>query len=155
MFTSKLLISGLIGLGLAFAPVGVLAAEPNADAGTVEIKLDNGKKWPTDAALRRGMEEIRTAMADALTPIHHNEYPVGSYEALAARVQAQVDYVVVNCQLPEEADHQLHIVLEQILDGIAAMKAETGRAQGAVKLVQALDLYGAHFDHAHWQPLAR
>lgn len=63
------------------------------------------------------------------------------------RVQAQVDYVVANCQLPE------HVVLEQMLDGLAAMKTETGRAQGAAKIVQALELYGAYFDHAGWQPL--
>jgi hypothetical protein len=154
MFTSKLLMSGLMAFGLALAPVGALAAEPHAHAASVEMRLDNGKKWPTDEVLRRGMEEIRSAMADALTPIHHHEYSVGAYEALAARVQAKVDDVVANCQLPEEADQQLHIVLEQVLDGIAAMKAETGRAQGAVKLVQALDLYGAYFEHAGWQPLA-
>jgi len=153
MFTSKLLMSGLMALGLALAPLGAVAAEPHAHAATVEIKLDDGKKWPTDAVLRRGMEEIRLAMADAVTPIHRNEFSPAAYAALAARVQAQVDDVVANCQLPEEADQQLHIVLEQILDGIAAMKSETARPQGAVKLVQALDLYGTHFEHAGWQPL--
>jgi hypothetical protein len=152
MFTSKFLWLGLIALGLTLTPVGVLAAEPHAHTGAVEIKLDSGKKWPTDEALRRGMGEIHVAMADALTPIHRNEF--SDYEALAARVQAQVDYIIANCQLPEEADHQLHIVLEQMLDGIAAMKAASGQAQGAVKIVQALDLYGAHFEHAGWQPLA-
>ncbi len=143
--------SGLIVLGLTFAPVGVLAAEPHDHAGAVEIRLDNGKKWPTDEALRRGMDEIRTAMADALTAIHRNEF--SAYEALSARVQAQVDYIIASCQLPEEADHQLHIVLEQILDGIADIRAASGQAQGADKIVRALDLYGAHFDHAGWQPL--
>lgn len=54
---------------------------------------------------------------------------------------------------PEAADHQLHVVLEQILDGIAIMKADKGRDQGAVKIVQALDQYGTHFDHAGWKPL--
>jgi hypothetical protein len=153
MHTTKLLMSGLIAFGLALAPTAVLAAEPHAHAGTVEIRLDNGKKWPTDEALRRGMGEIRVAMVDALDPIHSNQFSGREFEQLAARVQVQVDYVTANCQLPEEADHQLHVVLEQILDGIAIMKADTGRAQGAVKIVQALELYGTHFDHAGWQPL--
>lgn len=155
MFTGKLLVSSLIALGLAFAPVGVPAAEPDAHAGVVRIKLDNGKKWPTDAALRRGMSEIRLAMVDTLTPIRRNEFSPGAYETLAKHVQAQVDYIVANCQLPEQADHQLHMVLEQMLEGIAAMKADTGQAQGAGKISHALDLYGAHFDHAGWQPLVR
>jgi hypothetical protein len=55
--------------------------------------------------------------------------------------------------LPEEADQQLHVVLEQILDGIAVMRADKGRDQGAVKIVQALDHYDAHFDHAGWKKL--
>ncbi len=68
-------------------------------------------------------------------------------------MQGQIDYVTANCKLPEEADHQLHVVLGQILDGIAVLKADKGRDQGAVKIVQALELYGAHFDHAGWKPL--
>lgn len=153
MFTTRLLMPGLIALGLALAPTAVVAAEPHAHAATEKIRLDNGKKWPTDEALRRGMGEIRTAMADALSPIHRNKFSSGDFGKLAGRVQAQIDYVTANCKLPEAADHQLHVVLEQILDGIAIMKADKGRDQGAVKIVQALDQYGTHFDHAGWKPL--
>lgn len=153
MLTTKLLMSGLIAFGLALAPTGVVAAEPHAHAATAKIKLDNGKKWRTDEALRRGMSEIRTAMVDALPAIHANKFSRGSFDELAGRVQGQIDYVTENCKLPEEADHQLHVVLEQILDGIAVMKADKGRAEGAVKIVQALELYGTHFNHAGWKPL--
>ena len=153
MSTTKLLMSGLIAFGLALAPPGVVAAEPHAHAATAQIKLDNGKKWPTDDALRRGMSEIRTAMADALPPIHADKFSPAAFDGLAGRVQGQIDHVIANCKLPEEADHQLHIVLEQILDGIAAMKADKGRAAGAIKIVQALELYGTHFNHTGWKPL--
>ena len=154
MRTTRLLIPGLIALGLTLAPAGVLAAEhDHGHAATVKIKLDHGKKWPTDEALRRGMGEIRNAMADAVPAIHRDKFSSGEFEKLAGRVQGQIDYVTANCKLPEAADHQLHVVLEQILDGIAAMKADKGRDQGAVKIVQALDLYGAHFNHAGWKKL--
>lgn len=153
MLTTKLLMSGLIACGLALAPTGILAAQPHTHAGSAEIKLNNGKKWPTDEALRRGMGEIRTAMAEALPPIHGNKFSSAAFEQLAARVQGQVDYVTANCKLPEAADHQLHVVLERILDGIAIMKSDTKRAEGAVKIVQALELYGTNFNHAGWKPL--
>ena len=39
-----------------------------------------------------------------------------------ANVQKHIDYVVGNCKLPEEVGQQLHVVLEQILDGISEMK---------------------------------
>jgi hypothetical protein len=152
MRTTRLLIPALIALGLASAPPGLFAAE-HGHAATVKIKLDNGKKWPTDEALRKGMDEIRNAMADALAPIHRHNFSAGDFEKLAGRLQGQIDYVTANCKLPEAADHQLHVVLEQILDGIAGMKADKGRDKGAVKIVQALDQYGAHFNHAGWKPL--
>ena len=50
MLTTRLLMSGLIAFGLALAPTGVIAAEPHAHTATVAIKLDNGRKWPTDEA---------------------------------------------------------------------------------------------------------
>jgi hypothetical protein len=70
MITTRLLMSGLIALGLALASTGVFAADPHAHAAKVEISLDNGKKGPTDAALRQGMGEIRVAIAGALPGIH-------------------------------------------------------------------------------------
>ncbi len=155
MFMSKLLMPAVIALGLAVgAPA--LAAEPHAHgdkAAAAQLRLNHGKKWQTDDVLRRGMSEIRGTMADALTPIHKNVFTPVQYDALAVRIQAQIDYVVGNCKLPEEADQQLHLVLEQIIDGVAEMKASTNRDQGAEKIVRALAQYGEFFDQADWRPL--
>lgn len=134
----------------------VLAAGPHAHdkpAATVQLQLDHGKKWPTDDVLRRGMSEIRVAMMRSIPPIHNNAFTPVQYEALAASIQQQIDYVVGNCKLPEQADQQLHLVLEQIIDGAADMKTGTSRDQGATKIVRALDQYGTYFDHAGWQRL--
>jgi hypothetical protein len=157
MSISKMLVSAVFALGLALGSAGAgVAAEPHGhgDAAAVQLKLDNGKKWQTDDALRHGMGEIRHAMAASLRPIHENTFSPANYEALAANVQKHIDYVVGNCKLPEEADQQLHIVLEQILDGISEMKGSARKEQGAVKIVNALDTYGKYFDHAGWAPLA-
>lgn len=132
-----------------------LAAGPHAHEGpiaTVRPALDHGKKWPTDDVLRRGMNDIALAMRQSLAPIHGNVFTPAQYEALATRIQAQVDDVVGNCKLPEQADQQLHLVLEQIIDGAANMKTGARRDQGAMKIVRALAQYGEHFDHAGWQP---
>ncbi|MET0942830.1 MAG: hypothetical protein ABWY13_15865 [Mesorhizobium sp.] len=110
MFTNKSIISMAIALCLVLgAPA--FAAEPHAHgnkAAAVHLRLDNGKKWQTDDVLRRGMSEIRTVLAESLTPIHENVFTPKQYDALAARIQAQIDYVVSNCKLPEKADQQLH-----------------------------------------------
>ncbi len=154
MFIGKVLASVVVALGLAFGATGTASSEAAHGHDAVQLRLDNGKKWQTDDVLRRGMSEIRSAMAASLAPIHENAFTPAQYDALAARIQAQIDYIVGNCKLPEEADQQLHLVLEQIIDGVAEMKAPADGARGAVKIVQALGAYGTYFDHAGWQPLA-
>jgi hypothetical protein len=156
MRTINSLIPAVVALGLALGATA-LAAEPHSHGHTsaaVQLRLDHGKKWQTDDVLRRGMSKIRSASAAALPAIHNNTFTPAQYGALAADIQAQVDDVVANCKLSEEADQQLHLVLEQIIDGVAGMKVATGRDQGAAKIVRALALYGEYFDHAGWRRLA-
>jgi hypothetical protein len=76
MFVSKWLVPAVVALALGCAGPG-LAVEPHAHgdkAAAVKLQLNHGKKWQTDAALRRGMSEIRAAMAEALTPIHESVF---------------------------------------------------------------------------------
>ncbi len=155
MSLSKLFIPTVIAFGLTLATPAV-SKEPHShgDApATVQLRLDQGKKWQTDDALRRGISEIRTAMAQSLTPIHKHAFTPTQYNALAGLIQTQIDYVIGNCKLQEKADQQLHIVLEQMIDGVAAMKGGADRDKGAVKIVRALDQYGKYFDHPGFRPL--
>ncbi len=154
IISTKSLMLAALTLCLALGQPA-LAAGPHAHEGptaAVRPQLDHGKKWPTDDVLRRGMDDIALAMRQSLAPIHSNVFTPAQYEALAARIQARIDDVVANCKLPEQADQQLHLVLEQIIDGAANMKAGTRRDQGAVKIVRALAQYGRYFDHAGWRP---
>jgi len=153
--TKSSLVPAVVALGFVLGSAA-LAAGPHmhdGPASDVQLRLNHGKKWPTDDVLRRGMDEIRVAMTQSLTPIHNNVFTPAQYEALAARIQTQIDHVVANCKLPEQADQQLHPVLEQIIVGAADMKTGAGRNQGATKIVRALTQYGEHFDHVGWQPL--
>lgn len=149
----RLLVPGFIALGAVLSVLPLSAAESHGHGVPTQLQLDHDKKWPTDEALRRGMEEMRTAMAAALGAIHRNSYSDAQYKALAQRLQTQIDYVVGNCKLPEKADAQLHIVLEQIIDGIAVISSGSGQAKGAAAVMVALNQYGRYFDHAGWRPL--
>jgi len=142
------------GLALGAASPTLAAGEHSHDAATMALTLDHGKKWPTDASLRKGMSGIRTVMASALEPIHKGTLPTTRYGELAMAIEGEVDQIVKNCKLPDAADAQLHIVLAQLLEGVEAMKGGEHRQGGAVKVVSALDAYGKHFDHADWTPLA-
>ncbi len=155
MFPTKSLLATLLtaGLALGAASPALAAGEHSHDAGTMTLTLDHGKKWPTDASLRKGMSGIRTVMASALEPIHKGTLPATRYGELAAAIEGEVDQIVKTCKLPDAADAQLHIVLAQLLEGVEGMKGGEHRQDGAVKVVDALDAYGKHFDHADWKPL--
>jgi len=158
MATKKTLTAALLAIGLVAGPVGTVSADaPHAHDGhgapTMELRLDNGRKWQTDDALRAGMSQIREVMHASLPPIHSGRYSAADLSALGEWVQEQVHVVVANCKLPEEADLQLHVALTQILDGVNTMTEEGGQERGAAAIVQALNAYGDYFNHPGWKPL--
>ena len=78
------------------------------------------------------------------------QFTSAQYGALAAKIEERVDHVVSNCRLPEEADAQLHVVLAEIVEGADAMRSGSDRLGGAMRVIQALEAYGQHFDHPDW-----
>jgi hypothetical protein len=134
-FAIALAFAGPAAYGQAGHEHGHAADEP-------QLVLNQGKKWPTDAPLRQGMENIRSALGGGM-----------KYGALATKVSTEVAGIVQNCKLAPEADAQLHLVIADIMAGVEALegkaKGETRRA-GAEKIARALVAYGEHFDHAGW-----
>lgn len=149
-----------LGLALSLAGTGLAAEQPGHrhehGAAPAKLKLQDGRKWPTDAALRQGMEVIRGNMQKALPAIHGYKYSPEQYGALAKTLNQEVSGIVANCKLEPKADAQLHLVIAELLAGIETMEGKTRKAKresGAIKIVAALDKYGTHFDHSGWQPL--
>ena len=155
MVMTKSLAGAMVALGLmmGFAEAVSAAGPHGHGAPALELTLDNGQKWQTDQVLRTGMSQIREVVDASLPPIHAGRYSAADLSTLADWVQEQVDFVVANCKLPEEADLQLHVALTQILDGFNTMKEEGGQELGAAAIVQALNAYGDHFDHPEWKSL--
>lgn len=148
----------LAGL-LVLSPAGWTADRNHShdDHHAAPLTLDHGKRWPTDAPLRRGMDSMRAAVVGALPAIHAGKYPVASYQGLATRLEGDVGFIVANCRLDERADVQLHGVLARLSAGIEQLKNrdKVGKRQdGVLQVVAALNAYGEHFDHPGWQALA-
>ena len=151
---SKQLASALLVIGLTSLAGGALASTSHPDDGhgtaVQELRLDQGKRWPTDEPLRQGMSDIRAAMATAFPQIHMGQFSLVQYGALAAKLQERVDHVVGNCWLPEKADAQLHIILMEIVEGNDAMRSGSNPPGGAMQVIQAIEAYGRHFDQPDW-----
>ena len=159
-FRVPLTIAGFALLGLASPSHAQPAHEHEhglAHAGesalVAKLELDAGKRWPTDASLRSGMAAIRAAFDADHPAIHAGQQSDAQYEALAGRVETEVNGIVANCKLPPAADAQLHYVVGDLLQGVALMKGadpDKSRHDGAAKVHGALRAYGTYFDDPAW-----
>ncbi|MBI5753164.1 MAG: hypothetical protein HZA59_13635 [Hydrogenophilales bacterium] len=153
-FVLSLAATSFTATSLAAAEIGAHRHEPGASPST--LKLNDGKKWASDAPLRKGMENIRAAMASALPAIHANKLSSAKYNELANKVNNEVAGIVANCKLDPQADVQLHLIIADILSGVEAMQGKTKgtkRQTGAVTVIGALEKYDVYFDHPGWKPI--
>jgi hypothetical protein len=145
-------------LSAAFALPAFAAADAHdhGTAGSAALELNQGKKWQTDEPLRKGMTNMRTALAGDLKVIHANKATPEQYEALAKKLNGEVAYVVENCKLDPKADAELHKVIAEVMGGADAMQGNdphADRRAGAVRVAKALNAYGKYFNHPGWRNL--
>ena len=146
-FGAILLAAGLVA-GLTLPAAG-RAAEHRHDAHAAH---EHG-----DAALRTAMGAIRQNMVAALPDIHERRLPPAGYDALARKVEREVGEIVAHCKLDAKADAQLHLIVADLLAGAGQMAAKAkpdARRNGAVKVLGALEQYGAYFDDPGYKPIA-
>ena len=155
------ILTALIVLSLASAAPALAANNAAHDHShdhggkPAALQLNAGKKWETDAPLRKAIGEIRQSMAASLDAIHNNRLPAKEYGALAHKVESAVGDMVANCKLGTQADEQLHIIIADLLAGAEQMTGKEKQSKprdGAVKVIGALDKYGKYFDDAGYQP---
>jgi hypothetical protein len=143
---------------LALAPA-IAAAQAHSHPGHAEapakLTLNQGKKWQTDEALRKGMSDIRALVEPKIAAIHAGKVTAEDYKALGLQVEQKVGDIVAQCKLPADADAMLHLVVAELMAGADTMQGKgAGKpADGAHKIVVAANNYGRYFDHPGWKPL--
>lgn len=153
----------VIALAMAWvlgAVAPAVAAETGAhghEGATLQaLKLDAGRKWATDAPLRKGMTDIRNAVIADKEAIRAGKLGETRYDVLAKKIDDSVAYIVKNCKLPPEADANLHLIIAEIMQASDAIKGrdrQVSRRAGVEKVIAALEAYDKYFDHPGWQPL--
>lgn len=133
------------------APAWAQATEHSHDAASPhQLTLNHGRKWATDASLRTGMAHIRDLVEPQLAAAHAGKLTPEQYKALANQIETEVGAIVANCKLAPQADAMLHVVITDIGDGTDTMKGQNTKrrpALGLVKVTQAINQYGRHFEH--------
>lgn len=145
--SATLLLTGLSGAALAEEH-----HHSHDHAAQVQLTLDNGKKWATDANLRQAMGRIRDALAAELPAIHSGKATTKQYRKLSRTTHDQVTFMVDHCKLDQKGDAVLHLLLADLIAGADAMAGQDVKAarNGAEKISKALDDYGTYFDHPGW-----
>ena len=65
--------------------------------------LKPGEKWPTDEALRKGMDSVRSAVVAAQADAVANRLDAAGYNRLADALDQQLAAIVRTCKLTPEA----------------------------------------------------
>ena len=141
---------------LAAPAVAQPSGHDHGAAATSGLTLNQGQKWPTDKPLRDGMERIRGLVEPQLSAAHAGKLGPSQYQALAKQIESQVGGIVANCKLEPKADAMLHLVIADIgagTDAMAGKDAKLPPAQGLIKIAQAVNAYGGHFDHPGFKPI--
>ena len=153
----KTVLYGVLAAALGAAAPWVVAAEaPHGHAGhPAQLQLDHGRKWATDEPLRSTMSAIRAVLGTRLEAIDQGTLTQTDYQKIGATVEHHVGKIVAECKLPPQADAMLHLVVADLIAGADALQGKTPTvpSTGARQVVQALDAYGAYFQHPGWQPL--
>ncbi|MBW7896082.1 MAG: hypothetical protein H3C27_13280 [Opitutaceae bacterium] len=148
----------IVLVGLAYAVWthfhhGHAGAHDHGDHGAAALSLDDGQRWATDEPLRIGMQRIRNAVAGTLATAEPDGLSPAQARALADTVQENVTYLIQNCRLEPKADATLHVLINQLLTGVAAATENPASDDGMAKLAEALREYPQYFDHPGWKPL--
>jgi hypothetical protein len=143
-----------VTLALGAAPVALAQSHDHGHA-TPALTLDHGKRWQTDAPLRKHKSDLRASVATDLGRIHSGTLPAAEYAKLGATVEGKVAAIVTDCKLPPDADAMLHVIVADLVAGADVMqgKAQGDRAAGAHQVVTALNNYARYFDHPAFKPL--
>ena len=110
-------------------------------------------RYATDAPLRKGMAEIRTAV-EALG--HYERGHLGAEQAVtfATTIQEQVAYLVANCKLEPQADAALHLIIAKLGAGAQALKTDPADLAAIPPMREALADYRRTFDDPAFETAA-
>jgi hypothetical protein len=102
------------------------------------------KRWPTNKHLRKSMESIETAFAEATRGQAPNR---ASARKLGSTVESAIADIVKHCSLPKDADAALHPIINAMTSAATQLKVGRSIEPALTQLSQALDTYRATFDH--------
>lgn len=140
-------MAGLFCLG-AVAPTAAQDHAHHKDAVAASAPMP-AQRWATDAPLRTGMANIRTAV-EALRHLEMGHMSRQQALAEVAMIDQSIGHIIANCKLDPAADAALHGVIAKLLHGSAGLKSDLNDASAIAELRAALLEYQRLFNDPGW-----
>jgi len=102
-------------------------------------------RYATDAPLRKGMADIRTAVG-MLEHGEHGHLDAAQVRNLAGNIERSIGTIIAECKLAPEADAALHAIIGGLGQGIAALKENPADLAPVAGMRAALADYARIFD---------
>lgn len=144
----------ILAAGLASFAAQAQQSHDHGHAGhpAMQLELEHGRTWQTDAPLREGMSRIRQGVMSAS---QNGKSPSAAQAGqLVGDIERAVADMVARCRLAPKADANLHILLGRLLSAATKLKANPNAADGLPQMREVLDLYPRYFAHPGWQAVA-
>lgn len=125
------------------------------DGHSAAVPSSNDQQWPTDAALRKGMTQLRDAVDVALPDGSAVPIDARAAKQLQTAVEDNVSFLIAHCELTEQADAALHGLLADLLKGAKALAENAEQEQGAQLILATLHRYPEMFAAPHWSESAK
>lgn len=109
--------------------------------------------WASDQPLRDGMDGIAKAYMQARAAQARGAFDADQAAALVATVQERTAYMFAHCELPDDADAALHVLLAHLAEGAQRSTSDASADAGLDHMGRTLALYPRYFTHDAW-PLA-
>lgn len=110
-------------------------------------------RYATDAPLRKGMADIRTAVG-MLEHAGHGHLDATQVRGLAGNIERAISGIIAECKLAPEADAALHGIIGGLGRGVAALKEHPADMAPVAGMRAALDDYARMFDDPGVAPAA-
>ena len=137
----------------AWAADTARAESPDLSSST--LRLDQGRKWPTDEPLRRYMGEIRDTLALQRSTILARNLMPEEAVPIGATIEGRVAAILTDCSLAPQAAHNLHLVVADLVQAADILQGRVRGSpmQGAAMAMRAVQMYATYFDHPNWKPV--
>lgn len=117
----------------------------NLSAAGSRANLNNGKKWKSDATLKKNMIAMHKEFDSLHSKFESNKATENDFKSMQATTQKSLDDIFKNCKLEPKADATLHEVLAQLMAAKEKLEKESSQAEGLKQMQNGFEMFHQYF----------